>query len=64
MQKKQENTGLIWFRNNLRVSDNASLKRATENHTKVVAVYFLIQSYLQQTNLDFKKQQSIGQSFL
>ena len=40
MQEKQENTGLIWFRNNLRVNDNISLKKATENHSKVIAIYF------------------------
>ena len=40
MQKKQENTSLIWFRNNLRVHDNTSIKEAVENHTKVIAVYF------------------------
>ncbi|MFT5673885.1 MAG: deoxyribodipyrimidine photolyase, partial [Polaribacter sp.] len=28
MQKKQENTSLIWFRNNLRVHDNTSIKKA------------------------------------
>ena len=40
MQKKQENTSLIWFRNNLRVHDNTSIKKAAQNHTKVIAVYF------------------------
>jgi deoxyribodipyrimidine photo-lyase len=40
MQKKQENTSLIWFRNNLRTHDNTSLKKATENHTNAIAVYF------------------------
>jgi deoxyribodipyrimidine photo-lyase len=40
MQKKQENTSLIWFRNNLRVHDNTSIKKAVQNHTKVIAVYF------------------------
>lgn len=40
MQKKQENTGLIWFRNNLRVNDNASLEKARNNHSKIIAIYF------------------------
>ena len=40
MQKKQENTSLIWFRNNLRIQDNTSLKKATENHRNTIAVYF------------------------
>ncbi|TXD48877.1 DASH family cryptochrome [Polaribacter sp. IC073] len=40
MQKKQDNTSLIWFRTNLRVQDNNSLKKAIEHHSKVIAVYF------------------------
>jgi deoxyribodipyrimidine photo-lyase len=40
MQKKQKNTSLIWFRNNLRTHDNTSLKKGTENHTNAIAVYF------------------------
>ena len=40
MQEKQNKTGLVWFRNNLRTQDNVSLKKAIENHSKVIAVYF------------------------
>jgi deoxyribodipyrimidine photo-lyase len=39
MQEKQNNTGLIWFRNNLRIIDNASLEKAVENCNKIIAVY-------------------------
>ena len=39
MQEKQNNTGLIWFRNNLRTKDNASLEKAVENCNKIIAVY-------------------------
>ena len=40
MQKKQENTGIIWLRNNLRVRDNLAIQKATSKHSKVIAVYF------------------------
>jgi deoxyribodipyrimidine photo-lyase len=36
MQKKQ---GLVWFRNDLRVADNASLSNAIKENEKVIAVY-------------------------
>ena len=39
MQEKQNTTGLIWFRNNLRTNDNASLEKAVKNCDKVIAVY-------------------------
>ncbi|WP_224489668.1 DASH family cryptochrome [Robertkochia flava] len=40
MHKKQRANGIIWFRNNLRVTDNKSLKRAIEECQTVIAVYF------------------------
>jgi deoxyribodipyrimidine photo-lyase len=64
MQKKQENTGLIWFRNNLRVTDNASLKRATENHTKVVAVYFFNPKLFTTDEFGFQKTAKYRAKFL
>ena len=36
IQKKQ---GLVWFRNDLRVADNASLANATKENDSVIAVY-------------------------
>jgi DNA repair exonuclease SbcCD nuclease subunit len=38
MQKKQNTTGLIWFRNNLRIADNVSLQKAINQNKKVIAV--------------------------
>ncbi len=40
MQNKKT-TGLVWFKNDLRVNDNMSLSNACKNHEKVIAVYFL-----------------------
>jgi deoxyribodipyrimidine photo-lyase len=64
MQKKQENTGLIWFRNNLRVTDNASLKRATENHTKVIAVFFFNPKLFATDEFGFQKTAKYRAKFL
>ena len=55
MQEKQKETGLIWFRNNLRVNDNISLKKAIENHTKIIAVYFFDPKYYKKDEFGFKK---------
>ena len=33
---KKKITSLVWFRNNLRVTDNLSLKKSIENSDKVI----------------------------
>ena len=64
MQKKQENTALIWFRNNLRVHDNLSLKKATENHSKVIAVYFFDPKLFKTDAFGFQKTAKFRAKFL
>ena len=64
MQKKQENTSLIWFRNNLRVHDNNSIKKAVENHTKVIAVYFFDPKLFQMDEFGFQKTAKYRAKFL
>ena len=64
MQKKQNNTGLIWFSNNLRTNDNISLKKATENHTEVIAVYFFDPKHFKEDNFGFKKTAKFRAQFL
>ena len=64
MQKKQENTSLIWFRNNLRVHDNNSIKKAVENHTKVIAVYFFDPKLFQMDKFGFQKTAKYRAKFL
>jgi deoxyribodipyrimidine photo-lyase len=64
MQKKQNTTGLIWFRNNLRIHDNISLQKATENHAKVIAVYFFDPKYFKEDNFGFKKTAKFRAQFL
>ena len=64
MQKKQKNTGLVWFRNNLRVHDNQSLSRATENHERVIAVYFFNPEDYIEDVYGFKKTAKYRAAFL
>lgn len=64
MQTKQKNTGLVWFRNNLRVHDNQSLSKATENHEKVIAVYFFNPKDYTKDQFGFKKTEKYRAAFL
>ncbi|WP_435415616.1 DASH family cryptochrome [Polaribacter aestuariivivens] len=64
MQEKQEKTGLVWFRNNLRVNDNISLKKATENHKNVIAVYFFDPKYFKIDEFGFQKTSKFRAKFL
>ncbi|WP_299666476.1 DASH family cryptochrome [uncultured Polaribacter sp.] len=64
MQKKQENTGLVWFRNNLRVNDHTSLKKAAERHKKVLAVYFFDPKLFVKDKFGFTKTAKFRTKFL
>ena len=64
MQKKQNNTGLIWFRNNLRTEDNASLKKAVENCNKVIAVYCFDPKLFRIDEFGFQKTAKFRAQFL
>jgi len=64
MQEKQNKTGLVWFRNNLRTQDNVSLKKAIENHSKVIAVYFFDPKKFEKDKFGFKKTEKFRAQFL
>ena len=64
MQKKQNTTGLIWFRNNLRVNDNVSLKKAIENHKRVIAVFYFNPKHFKKEIFGFKKTEKFRAQFL
>ncbi|TMM29098.1 DASH family cryptochrome [Polaribacter aestuariivivens] len=64
MQEKQEKTGLVWFRNNLRVNDNSSLKKATENHKNIIAIYFFDPKYFKIDEFGFQKTAKFRAKFL
>jgi deoxyribodipyrimidine photo-lyase len=64
MQEKQNNIGLIWFRNNLRTKDNASLKKAVESCDKVIDVYFFDPKYFKVDTFGFQKTAKFRAKFL
>lgn len=64
MQKKQDNTGIIWFRNNLRTHDNVSLFKAIHNHEKVIAIYFFDPKNFEKDRFGFKKTEKFRAKFL
>jgi deoxyribodipyrimidine photo-lyase len=64
MQEKQNNTGLIWFRNNLRTQDNSSLKKAVDNHKKVIAIFFFDPKNFKKEIFGFKKTEKFRAKFL
>lgn len=64
MQKKQNNTSVIWFRNNLRTLDNTSLFKAIHHHEKTIAVYFFDPKYFEIDTFGFKKTEKFRAKFL
>ena len=64
MQKKQNKTALVWFKNNLRIRDNSSLHQATQDYQKVIAVYFFNPKDSAKTNYGFKKTEKFRAQFL
>ena len=64
MQKQQENTALVWFRNDLRVHDQQSLSLACTNHKRVLAVYCFDPRHYQKTIYGFKKTEKYRAAFL
>ena len=64
MQKKQKETGLIWFRNNLRINDNCSLYRAIQSDKKIIAVYFFDPKHFSKDRFGFQKTDKFRAKFL
>ncbi len=64
MQQEQKKCGLVWFRNNLRTQDHTSLKKAIENHKKVIAVYFFDPKYFKLDDFGFQKTAKFRAQFL
>ncbi len=61
MQKKQ---GLVWFRNDLRIADNASLANAVKENEKVIAVYCFDPRQFEQSKYgNFKKTEKFRTKF-
>ncbi|MGL5111439.1 MAG: DASH family cryptochrome [Flavobacterium sp.] len=53
MQKKQK--GIVWFKNDLRISDNAALQSAISENENVVGVYCFEPKHYAETLYGFKK---------
>jgi len=64
MQKKQAETSLVWFRNDLRVNDNISLTNAIANSNKVIAIYCFDPKQFEVNPFGFKKTESFRAQFL
>lgn len=64
MQQQQEKTGLVWFRNNLRVNDNISLKKAVIENTKIIAIYCFDPKQLVTDKFGFQKTAKFRAKFL
>jgi deoxyribodipyrimidine photo-lyase len=64
MQEKQKNTGVVWFRNNLRTQDNSSLKKAIDNHDTVIALYVFDPKLFKKDKFGFKKTEKYRAQFL
>ncbi|NJB35997.1 DASH family cryptochrome [Croceivirga sp. JEA036] len=62
-QKQKSGTGLVWFRNDLRVTDQLSLVKACE-HTKTIAVYCLDPSLFKKSSFGFTKMGKYRAKFL
>lgn len=64
MQKTKENTGLVWFTNNLRVQDNESLSKACQFNDRVIALYCFDPRHFQISSFGFKKTEKYRSKFL
>ncbi len=64
MQEKQKSTGLVWFRNDLRVEDNYILNKASKNHKYIIAVYCFNPTQFTVGDFGFKKTDKFRAKFL
>ncbi|MDN3493360.1 DASH family cryptochrome [Winogradskyella bathintestinalis] len=64
MQKTQNNSNLIWFRNDLRTVDNAVLCEAQKNGNPLIAVYFFNPNHFAINKSGFKKTEKFRAKFL
>jgi deoxyribodipyrimidine photo-lyase len=58
------NTGLVWFRNDLRVEDNPALFNACKQHKKVIGIYFFDPRLYEKTKYGFVKTGKFRARFL
>ncbi len=59
-----EKTGLIWFRNDLRVTDNNSVSKAIKENDKIIAIYFFEPRLFKKDRFGFRKTEKYRAKFL
>lgn len=66
MQEKQKNnnTALVWFRNDLRVQDNVVLNQSINENKTIVACYFFDPRHYENSHFGFKKTDKFRTQFL
>lgn len=64
MQEKQNNKGLVWFRNDLRIRDNYVLHQAIQNHDQIIAAFCFDASHFKIDKFGFKKTEKFRAQFL
>ncbi len=64
MQTTQKQTGLVWFRNDLRVIDNLVLETAVSNHDHIIAVFCFDPRHYELSSFGFKKTEKYRAQFL
>lgn len=64
MQKKQNNIGLVWFRNDLRVNDNIVLNEAIKHHDNIIGIYCFDPRQFEISAFGFKKTEKFRAKFL
>ena len=64
MQKKSKQTGIVWFRNDLRVRDQEALYRASEECEHVIGLYCFDPIQFGKTNFGFPKTGPFRAKFL
>ena len=55
---------IVWFKTDLRISDNETLVRAIEKSDEIIPVYCLNPSQFEETEFGFKKTGSFKTQFL
>ena len=62
--QKEQNTSLVWFRNDLRIHDNASLANAIGSNNRVIALYCFDPRQFEVDTFGFKKTEKYRAKFL
>ena len=64
MQTKQNKIGLVWFRNDLRIQDNAVLQKAIRDNDMVIGCYCFDPRHYETTPYGFKKTEKFRAQFI